>query len=116
MNRKEIKINVDLDNNNIPEKLSWEADDSTSAGPKPIKAVSVNLWDGENGGQTLRIDLWDKELNTHEMKRFFIDSLGGWSQTLLNSTGDEFMANEINKLCDKLSEHHMKELKKDQGK
>ena len=40
-----------------------------------------------------------------EMKRFYIDCLGGISQTLLNATGDEFMSTEINTLCDKLVAH-----------
>ena len=68
------------------------------------KSISLSLWD-EKKKNTLRIDLWTKEMQTDEMKRFYIDCLGGLSQSILSSTGDEFMSKETNKLCDKLIEH-----------
>jgi hypothetical protein len=40
-----------------------------------------------------------------EMKRFHIDCLGGLAQSVLTSTGDETMAGEINRLCEKLVEY-----------
>ena len=44
-----------------------------------------------------------------EMKRFYIDCLGGIGQTLLNATGDQYMSNQINELCDRLVAHVKKE-------
>jgi hypothetical protein len=44
----------------------------------------------------------------NEMKRFYIDCLGGLGQSILTSTNDEFMASEINKLCEKLAVHVQK--------
>ena len=44
-------------------------------------------------------------MTTDDMKKFYIDCLGGLSQSILNSTGDEFMSKETNKLCEKLIEH-----------
>ena len=57
------------------------------------------LWQivDEKKNNTLRIDLWTKEMKTDEMKRFYIDCLGGLSQSILNSTGDEYMSKETNK-------------------
>ena len=40
-----------------------------------------------------------------DMKRFYVDCLGGLSQSLLNATGDEYMSAEINAMCDKLVKH-----------
>jgi len=40
-----------------------------------------------------------------EMKRFYIDCIGGLSQSVLNSTGDEFMAKEMAALCERLANH-----------
>ena len=37
-----------------------------------------------------------------EMKIFFIDMLGSMSDTIYNASGDEYMANEIRKLGEKL--------------
>jgi hypothetical protein len=40
-----------------------------------------------------------------EMKRFYIDCIGGFSQSVLTATGDETMAAEMNALCDRLARH-----------
>jgi gliding motility-associated protein GldC len=57
----------------------------------------------------MRIDLWTKDMPVDEMKRFYIECLGGIAQSVLNSTGDERMSNEINNLCDRLVEMVRKE-------
>ena len=104
MKKSEIKFIVSLDDENIPEKIEWNAEDSMSQGLSETKSISLSLWD-EKKNNTLRIDLWTKEMKTDEMKRVYIDCLGGLRQSILNSTGDEYMSKEPNKLCDKLIEH-----------
>ena len=104
MKKSEIKFIVTLDKENIPEKIEWMAEDSLSDSLSETKSISLSLWD-EKKNNTLRIDLWTKEMKTDEMKRFYIDCLGGLSQSILSSTGDEYMSMESNKLCDKLIEH-----------
>ena len=104
MKKSEIKFIVSLDEKNIPEKIEWMAEGSLNDGLSETKSISLSLWDDKKNN-TLRIDLWTKEMKTDEMKRFYIDCLGGLSQSILNSTGDEFMSKETNKLCDKLIEH-----------
>ena len=66
------------------------------------KAISLSLWDHQQKN-TLRIDLWTKEMPVNEMKRFYIDCLGGLAQSVLTSTGDENMSGEINSLCERLA-------------
>ena len=104
MKRSEIKFIVTLDKENIPEKIEWNADDNISDGLLETKSISLSLWD-EDKNNTLRIDIWTKKMKTNDMKKFYIDCLGGLSQSILNSTGDEFMSKETNKLCEKLIEH-----------
>ena len=98
-----INFKIDLDSNNIPEKINWEATDSGNE-KNDTKAVMISIWDASQKS-SLKIDLWTKEMKTDEMKRFYIDCLGGLSQSILSSTGDEYMSKETNKLCDKLIEH-----------
>jgi gliding motility-associated protein GldC len=100
MKTSEIKLKVKLDNDNVPEKIMWEATD-TGQQMEETKAISLSLWD-HNQKNTLRIDLWAKDMTTDEMKRFYVDSIGGLGQSLLRATGDEFMSTEINNLCDLL--------------
>ena len=108
MKESEIKFKVSLDEENIPEKIAWDADEKEKRGYSETKSISVSLWDSEQKN-TLRIDLWTKDMPLDEMKRFYIDCLGGIGQTLLNATGDQHMSNEINGLCDRLVAHVKKE-------
>ncbi|MGF1635551.1 MAG: gliding motility protein GldC [Cyclobacteriaceae bacterium] len=111
MHTSNISFEIALDENRIPEKITWAASDNPD-GDLPIetKSVSIAVWDHEQSN-TLRIDLWTKEMQVDEMKRFYIDSLGGLAQNILSSTGDEFMAGEVNALCEKFVEYVLKEKK-----
>ena len=111
MKKTEINFTITLDDNNVPEKIDWEATDNPYEQLTETKTISINLWDHQHKN-TLRIDLWTKDLQVDEMKRFAIDCIGGLGQTLLTATGDEFMSKEINELCDRLVDHVKKEEKK----
>lgn len=115
MKKSEIKFTIHLDDDNVPEKIFWDADDKGDTLNSETKAIALSLWDHMQKN-TLRIDLWSKDMPVDEMKRFYIDTLGGLSQSLLNSTGDEVMSEEINKVCDKLVKLLEKELKEQSEK
>ena len=104
MKKSEIRFSIDLDQKNVPEKIQWDATDKPDPGLTDTKSISVALWDHKQKN-TLRIDLWTKDMPVDEMKRFYIECLGGLAQSALSATGDEFMASEINALCDRLVEH-----------
>lgn len=104
MKKSTIHFNIELDQNNIPEKIMWEATDKPDPGFSETKAISISLWDQEQLN-TLRIDLWSKDMPIEDMKRFYVDCVGGLAQSVLSSTGDEYIANEMNALCEKLLTH-----------
>lgn len=108
MKKSSINFTIHLDQNNVPEKILWDATDKPDAGLTETKSISIALWDHVQKN-TLRIDLWAKDMPVDEMKRFYIDCLGGLAQSMLSSTGDEVMANETNALCEKLVEHLRKD-------
>ena len=108
MKKSNINFTIHLDANNIPEKIYWDATEKPEPGPSETKSISVALWDPKEKS-TLRIDLWAKDMPVEEMKRFYVDCLGGMAQSMLSSTGDEFMAGEVQALCEKLVEHVRKE-------
>lgn len=109
MKKSEIKLIIDLDEQNIPETIHWDADDKDTPGPSPTKSFNLALWD-HSTQSTLRIDLWTKDMPLEDMKKFYIDCIGGLGQSILNATGDEYMAKEMNDLCDKFVAHVKKEL------
>lgn len=113
MKTSEIRLKVELDNDNVPEKLFWEAQDSGVIGLEETKAINLSIWD-HNRKDSLRIDLWAKDMPVHEMKRFYIDIIGGMASSIQTSTDDTFMAQEMNSLCDRLVAH-LKEENEKQG-
>ena len=111
MRKTNINFSIELDDNNVPNKIEWDASDKPDASPSATKSISVSLWDHQQKN-TLRIDLWTNDMPVEEMKRFYIDCIGGLSQSILSSTGDEFMASETNALCEKLVKHLKQEVSK----
>ena len=110
MKKSTINFSIELDNQNVPEKIMWDATEKPDPGLSETKAISIALWD-QTQKNTLRIDLWTKDMPIEEMKRFHIDCIGGMAQSVLSATGDEFMANEINALCERMVKHVQSENK-----
>jgi gliding motility-associated protein GldC len=109
MRNSEINISVTLDEDNVPERLRWMAEDSPAEGWQEAKAVALSIWDGTMQG-TLKIDLWSKEMEVREMKRFAIEIMAGIADSIRRSTSDEIMAMDIDNLCKNLSDRLEREL------
>ncbi len=110
MKKSHINIEVNLDNQNVPEKINWEANDSPTGGKSEAKALSLAIWDMQERG-TLKIDLWNKDMEVHEMKQFVIETISGMADTIRKATSDEVMAMEIDNLCESLGKRLEEELK-----
>lgn len=110
MKKSSIQFEVELDSQNVPERIVWDATEKPEAGPSETKALCIALWDQEQKN-TLRIDLWAKDMPVDDMKRFYIDCIGGLAQSVLTATGDETMAGEMSALCDRLIQHVIAENK-----
>ncbi|MCS7005633.1 MAG: gliding motility protein GldC [Cytophagales bacterium] len=111
MRDSEIRLRVELDDQNIPEKIFWHATDAPSQGMEEVKAISVNVWDNVQK-ETLRLDLWTKDMPIFEMKRFCIDMVGGLAISLRNATNDKVMADMLEEVCDRMVQHLNNEYKR----
>jgi gliding motility-associated protein GldC len=98
MKTSEIKFNITLDEQKIPETITWQATDSGIEGNKPCKATMLAIWDG-NENTTLRIDLWTKDMIVDDMKRFFYENLMSMADTYHRATNDAVMAAEMKKFA-----------------
>lgn len=114
MKKSEINFSVELDENNVPEKIYWQATEKPDSSPSETKSLAISLWDHQQKN-TLRIDLWVKDMPVLEMKRFYIDAIGGMAQSVLNATGDNYMSEEMQELCEKLVAHLRKEASQNPG-
>jgi len=81
----ELKFFVELDENKVPVKIEWEADDAGFEGRKEAKTMLLSLWDKEENG-TLGIDIWTKEMMVEEMYIHAHQILLKLSDTFLRST------------------------------
>jgi gliding motility-associated protein GldC len=98
----EIKFLVELDENRVPEKLSWTAQDG-GVDAEEAKAMMLSIWDS-NAQETLRIDLWTKDMPVDEMKLFFHQTLVAMSDTFKRATDDGKMADTMKDFCDYFAE------------
>jgi gliding motility-associated protein GldC len=98
----EIKFQIELDENKVPEKLFWSAQDGGIT-EKETKAILLSIWDSKEQ-ETLRIDLWTKEMPVDEMKLFFHQTLVAMADTYQRATGDEKMADTMKDFCDYFAE------------
>ena len=98
----EIKIQVSLDDNKIPEKLNWTAEDGRVA-MEESKAIFMSFWDHKKK-ESLRIDLWTKDMPLDEMKIFFHQTLSAMADTFERATNDEKMSATMRDFCDYFAE------------
>ena len=94
MKKSDIKFDVSLDENHVPEKIEWSASDTGESEQKEAKAMIISLWDAKENN-TLRIDLWTKDMMLDEMKHFFYQSIITMSDTYERATNDKAIAEEM---------------------
>ncbi len=97
-----IELTVELDENRIPEKLNWTAQDG-GVDNEEAKAMMLSVWDSKTQ-ETLRIDLWTKDMPVDEMKQFFHQTLVAMSDTFNRATQDEKMTATMKDFCDYFAE------------
>ena len=98
----EIKFTVALDENRVPESLTWSAEDGGISN-EPTKALLLSIWDSK-AKETLRIDLWTKDMPVDEMKLFFHQTLVAMTDTFRRATGDEKMSETMKDFTDYFAE------------
>lgn len=90
----EINFKIKLDDNQIPETIEWKAEGSEKDKTNLSKAIMLALWDQEENN-TLRIDLWTKDMMVDEMKKFTCQNIITLADSFERSTGEAALAEEI---------------------
>ncbi|SNR67294.1 protein involved in gliding motility GldC [Lutibacter agarilyticus] len=97
-----IEFNVGLDENKVPEKLNWTAEEGGISNEE-AKALMISVWDSK-AKDTLRMDLWTKDMPIDEMKQFFHQTLVSMAGTFERATNDEKMSATMRDFCDYFAE------------
>ncbi|MCC6282159.1 MAG: gliding motility protein GldC [Saprospiraceae bacterium] len=94
----DITIRVGLNAEQVPTKIEWGASDRNNGALEECKAIAIALFDRDHR-DTLRIDLWTKEMQVLEMDRFMYQILRSLSQTYLKATQNKELAEEMAKFA-----------------
>jgi gliding motility-associated protein GldC len=89
-----ILIEVNTDENKVPETISWHATDSTMESAQKAKAMIISFWDGAEK-TALRIDLWTKDMMVDEMADFFYQTMMTMADTYGRATNYKEMVDEM---------------------
>ena len=92
MKKSEIKFTVTVDENNLPVNIDWSAEDANEK--STCKSAMIALWDGKENN-TLRIDLWTKDMMVDEMKIFYHQCLLSMADTFERATNEAEVAKEM---------------------
>ncbi len=101
MKSSEIKFQIDLDENKVPERIYWEADDAGIRAE--AKAMILSVWDKKEQN-TLRIDLWTKEMQVDEMKQLVHQTILTLADNFERATGEKPMAETMRDFCSYFAE------------
>lgn len=107
----EILFQVELDEKNIPQKIRWKASDIDEDQMHDCKSIMLSIWDPQENN-TLRIDLWTKDMRIDEMDQHFFQTLMTLAETYQRSTRNTFVVEEMKKFCAQLAQKISEEEKK----
>ena len=82
--QSEITLQIELDENKIPETLKWTAEDG-GVEQAETKALLLSIW-YPSAKETLSIDLLTKDMPVDEMKLFFHQTLVRMASTFEKAT------------------------------
>ncbi len=94
MQESTITIDVQLDPDKVPAKISWKASGSSIDEAQQAKAMMLAFWDGADK-TAMRIDLWTKEMMVDEMGDFFYQTYMTMADTFHRATRNDAMVKEM---------------------
>ena len=98
----QINFEIALDENKVPEEISWSAKDG-GINNEESKAIMISVWDHKKK-DTLRMDLWTKDMPVDEMKQFYHQTLVSMADTFERATDDIKMSATMRDFCDYFAE------------
>ncbi|MFK7806341.1 MAG: gliding motility protein GldC [Saprospiraceae bacterium] len=90
-----ITINIQLDAQNVPETIEWMSTDNPQGEEmKDCKGMLLGLFDKDTM-DTLKIDLWTKDMQVAEMDRFFYQNFRALADTYFRATQNKELAGQM---------------------
>jgi gliding motility-associated protein GldC len=92
----EIKLKIKLDENRIPEKISWESSEKEDP-PRDISSMLLSVWDKQEKN-THAIPLWTKDMIIEDLKLHVFQTIMTMGETYNQATKDTELYNYIKDL------------------
>lgn len=102
MRKTQITIDIELDENHVPETMTWNAQDG-GIEQEETKATMISVWDDKKN-EALRIDLWTKDMPVDHMKMFIHQILLSLSNTYERATGEEDVADWLEDMAEEFAQ------------
>ena len=97
-----IELVVELDENRVPEKLSWTAQDGGIKNEE-AKAMMLSVWDSK-AQESMRIDLWTKDMPVDQMKMFLHQIILSMGNTYERATGEDDVAFWLEQMAEEFAQ------------
>ncbi len=95
--KSDINIEVGLNVNNLPIDIRWSATD-TGSKAEHARAMMLSFWNPDEKN-TMKIDLWTKDMSIEEMKQFFHQTLLTMADTFEKATGETRITEDLRDYC-----------------
>ena len=95
--KQSIKFEIELDENKLPLNIEMQASEGAS-NESNLKALMLSAWAAKTK-ETLRIDLWTKDMPVNEMFIMYHQTMMGMASTLERATGQEKLADALRDYC-----------------
>jgi len=93
--KSKISIEIEMDENKYPEKISWTSQSEGEEGRNTeSKAFFLSLFDRKTK-DTLEMDLWTKDMQVIEMDRYIFQTLTSLADMYYRATKNVELANEM---------------------
>ena len=102
MMKQTLKFEIELDENNLPLNIEMYAS-GKAADENNIKALMISAWAAKTK-ETLRIDLWTKDMPVNEMFIMYHQTMMAMADTLDRSTGHDKLAGALRDYCEFFAE------------
>ena len=98
MKKSTISIDIELDENRVPQGITWKASEGGIEDPQKARAMMLSFWDHAEK-TALRIDLWTKDMMIDEMADFFYQTMMTMADTYERATQHKELVEEMKKFA-----------------
>ena len=89
--KSNLNIVFDLDENQVPEKISWESISSEEKVQHEAKAAFLSFWDKKDDN-AMSLNLWTKDISIEEMSKFYFQTFITMADNFEKATNEDQIA------------------------